>query len=294
MSDATRVTFFMMVTDRDVVIADYAVRSYAKISGVPFKLVIYSNWVLSSLRERYFTQWRQLPFVEVWENPEQTDDRKPQDPALWGPFELCYPVWDRELRKLTDTPFHATVDADFEILDGRFVNEMLRRFDANPRLIALSTDYNPRIPGYRDSYSGRVITLHERRHTHFCMYRRAALDCTVSHAYHEEAQPGTTEVGAWDDAGWFQRALKLAGNDLEVLDASYRKCFVHYGAFGQNRHITEDNVALYRRLRILGVRGAFGLGDPVTRLAARAAAAVLFRHADRSTYAPGWSQPARS
>ncbi|MEO5814959.1 MAG: hypothetical protein ABIT20_06735 [Gemmatimonadaceae bacterium] len=278
------ITFFMPVTDRDMVIADYSVRSYAKLTGIPFTLVIYSNWVLSSLRAKYFPRWRELPFVEIWENPEHTDDRKPSDKTLWGPFELCYPMWDRELKKLTATPFHATVDADCEILDEDFVHTMLARFDAHPRLIAMSTDYNPRIESHFESYSNRVITLNERWHTHFCIYRRAALDCPVSHAYFEDAD------GVWDDAGYFQRALRLAGHDLEVLDRRYRRSYIHYGAFGQNRHIDENNVALYRRLMIIRRTGVFSLGDPVSRVVARVLGALLFRKADRSTYAAGWSQ----
>ncbi|MEO8336682.1 MAG: hypothetical protein ABI664_16995 [bacterium] len=278
------ITFFMPVTDRDMVIADYSVRSYAKITGLPFKLVIYSNWVLSSLRAKYFPRWRALPFVEIWENPEHTDDRKPNDRKLMGPFELGYPIWDRELKKLTATPFHATVDADCEILDDRFVHAMMRRFEENPRLIAMSTDYNPRIAPYYDSYSDRTFTLNERWHTHFCIYRREALECPVSHAFHDEPPD------MWDDAGYLQRALKLAGNDLEVLDRRYRRSYVHYGAFGQNRHIDESNVALYRRLMIIRRTGLFSLGDPVSRIIARAIGSVLFRKVDRSTFLPGWSQ----
>jgi hypothetical protein len=274
------ITFFMPVTDRDMIIADYSVKSYARISGIPFKLVVYSNWVLSALRAKYFPQWRELPYVEIWENPEQTDERKPSDPSLWGPFELCYTVWDRELKKLTDTPLHATVDADCEILDDDFIHVMLRRFEENPRLIAMSTDYNPRIASYRDSYSSRVITLNERWHTHFCIYRRAALECPVSHAYHEDPP-----LNVWDDAGYLQRALKLAGNEIEVLDPRYRRSYIHHGAFGQNRHIDESNVALYRRLAIIR-----RTGDPFSRLAARAVSALLYRHAKRGTYAPGWAQ----
>lgn len=284
------ITFFMPVTDRDMVIADYSVRSYARITGIPFKLVIYSNWVLSSLRATYFPQWRELPFVEIWENPAHTDDRKPSDPKLLGPFELCGPMWDRELKKLTDTPYHATVDADFEILNDKFLHAMLRRFEENPRLIAMSTDYNPRTESYHDSFSGRVITLNERWHTHFVIYRRAALECPASHSYHEEPDPSTERMSVWDDAGYFQRALKLAGHDLEVLDRRYRRSFVHYGAFGHNRHIDESNIALYRRLMIIRRTGLFSRGDPLSRLIARAIGSVLFRKVDRSTYLPGWSQ----
>jgi hypothetical protein len=284
------ITFFMPVTDRDMVIADYSVRSYARITGIPFKLVIYSNWVLSSLRAKYFTQWRELPFVEIWENPEHTDDRKPSDRKLLGPFELCYTMWDRELKKLTDTPYHATVDADCEILDQAFIHAMLRRLEDNPRLIAISTDYNPRTERYYDSYLNRVFTLNERWHTHFCIYRREALDCPVSHAFHEEPRPAPLLPEVWDDAGYFQRALKLAGHELEVLDRRYRRSYVHYGAFGHNRDIDESNIALYRRLMIIRRNGLFSRGDLLSRFIARALGSIIFRKVDRATFAPGWAK----
>ena len=115
--DDVKITFVMIVTDPDVVIADYAVRSYVKIKGIKFALRIYSNWVSSSLKRRYFPRWRKLPFVEIIEPDGQTDENKPTDRSLEGPFERCDTIWDRELKKI-DAPYHATVDADFEIHPG--------------------------------------------------------------------------------------------------------------------------------------------------------------------------------
>src|SRR2546423_1696208 len=40
------VTFFMIVTPRDVVIADYAIRSYARVDDLDFTLLVYSNYLL--------------------------------------------------------------------------------------------------------------------------------------------------------------------------------------------------------------------------------------------------------
>ncbi len=65
--DNVKITFFMIVTDPDIVIADYAVRSYAKIKGAKFTLCVYSNWVSSSLKRRYFPRWRKFSFVEIVE-----------------------------------------------------------------------------------------------------------------------------------------------------------------------------------------------------------------------------------
>jgi hypothetical protein len=197
--DNVKITFFMIVTDPDLVIADYAVRSYAKIDGLKFKLRIYSNWVSSSLKKRYFPPWRKFTFVEIIEPEWQTDENKPTARRLEGPFERCDTVWDRELRKI-DTPYYATVDADFEILDAQFVPLMLTRLDNDPNLIAMSTDYTPTATEHYDSYSNEVICLNERRHRWFCVYKHAALQCEVLHAYHEEvrAGPGATQCLGYD------------------------------------------------------------------------------------------------
>src|SRR6266545_650026 len=184
--DDVKITFFMIVTDPDLVIADYAVRSYAKIEDLIFTLRIYSNWVSSSLKKLYFPRWRKFPFVEIIEHEWQTDQNKPTDRSLEGPFERCDTIWDRELGKI-DTPYYATVDADFEILDAWFVPVMLARLDNHPNLVAMSTDYTPTVNEYYDSYSNEVICLNERWHSWFCIYKREALQCEVSHAVHVEA-----------------------------------------------------------------------------------------------------------
>jgi len=285
----------MIVTDPDVVIADYAVRSYGKIHDLNFKLRIYSNWVSSSLKKRYFPRWRQFSFVEIVDPDWHTEENKPTDRRLEGPFERCDTIWDRELKKIA-TPYHATVDADFEILDAKFVPVMLGCFDNNTNLIAISTDYTPLVSDHYDSYSSQVICLNERWHTWFCIYKHAALQCEVSHAVHVETLSGSVRYKSWDTSGYFQKALKETyGFDLGVLDFKYQSCFIHYGAFSKNRDINESNVAVYRRLQILRKRGLFGRVDglvgKVDLLAQKSADFTdrwWFGHIDRSKYWPGW------
>jgi hypothetical protein len=274
-----KITFFMIVTDRDIVIADYAVRSYARIQGIPFRLLVYSNWVTSTLKKRYFPAWRQFHFVEIVENEWQTDDNKPTDPHLWGPFELAGAIWDRELKRI-QSPYVATVDADFEILDAKFASDVLAQLDADPKLAVVSSDYSPKRPSVYDSYSDEIICLNEQWHTWFCVYRREALQVPVSHAYHEQIVDGPVRRIAWDDAGYLQRYLK--------------SCFIHYGQFSHNRHINEANVRHYRRLRILRKVGLLGRWDVVTRGAAAVIEKVWFGYVDRSKYWEGWAkcQPA--
>ena len=295
--DEVKITFFMIVTDPDLVMADYAVRSYAKIRHLKFTLRIYSNWVSSSFKRRYFPSWRKLSFVEIVDPEWHSDENKPTDPRLEGPFERCDTIWDRELKKI-DTPYHATVDADFEILDSSFVPIMLARLDSEPNLVAMSTDYTPTVTNHYDSYSNNVICLNERWHTWFCIYKRLALKCEISHAVHVETISGSVRYKSWDTSGYFQKALKNDYNfELEVLDPKYQFCFIHYGAFSKNRNIHEWNVGLYRCLQILRKRGLFGhddglvgkvdhwakrLGNIINRL--------CFGHVDRSKYWPGWGQ----
>ena len=99
--NSAEVTFFMIVTPRDVVIADYAIRSYAKIHGLEFRLLVYSNYLLPEQKEYYFPRWESLPFVEVARNPHHDDDisaigTRVNAERLEGPFEYCDPIWDRE------------------------------------------------------------------------------------------------------------------------------------------------------------------------------------------------------
>ena len=285
-----KITFFMIVTDRDLLIADYAVRSYAKIRGIQFKLRVYSNWVSSALKQRYFLAWRKLEFVEIVESEWMTDDSKPTDSKLEGPFEKCATIWDRELKKIT-TPYHATVDADFEIINAKFISVMLENLDANPNLVAMSTDYNPTMSEYYDSYSDEVICLNERWHTWFCIYKREALQCKVSHAYYEEIVSGAVRRNAWDETGYFQRALqKYCGFDLAVLNFEYQSNFIHYGQFSKNVHVNETNVALYRQLQILRKNGLFGTGDIFSRKLASLLNKNLFGGVDRLKYVDAWGK----
>jgi hypothetical protein len=285
-----KITFFMLVTDRDILIADYAVKSYAKIKNIPFKLQVYSNWISYALKQKYFPLWREFEFVEIIEKEDQTDENKPSNFALEGPFEMGFTIWDRELKKIK-TPYYATVDADFEILDAKFISVMLEKLDANPNLVAMSTDYFKTEAEYYDSYSDEVIRLNERWHTWFCIYKREALQCNVSHKYYEEIVHGRVRRNAWDDAGYLQKALKeIHGFELAVLDTQYQSCFVHYGQFSKNIDITENNVKSYRQLQILRKRGLFGSRDIFTRKLAGMINKIVFDKANknRGKFVDGW------
>jgi len=250
------VTFFMIVTPRDAVIADYAVRSYARIKDLDFTLYVYSNYLLPDQKAYYFPRWEALPFVHVARNPHHDADiaaigGRIAEHKLEGPFEYCDPIWDRELPKLT-TPYVATVDADFEIIRPRFLTTMMRRLRAETDLVAMSTDYSPTGVVF-EPYTGNTIILNERNHTWFCIYRYQAFELSqVSHAFHREMLVGApVERNCWDSCAYFQKSLRDRGLRLDHLHGKYSRDFIHYGAFSKNTTVTRESVATFRRLAIL-------------------------------------------
>jgi hypothetical protein len=277
----------MIVTDPDIIIADYAVKSYAKIKDIPFKLRIYSNWISIALKQRYFPAWKKYDFVEIEENNWQLDENKPTNRHLEGPFETMGAIFDRELKKI-DTPYYATVDADFEILDANFINIMLAHLDANPGIIAMSTEYTHKKEVY-DTYSNEVIILNERWHTWFCIYKRESLKCAISHAFHEEIVSSKVRRNDWDCSGYFQKDLKdTYGYEIAVLDPIYPSSYIHYGAFSKNRELERKNIGLYRILQIIRTRGFFGKRNAISSKFANYWYRIFFGKVDRKHFWPGW------
>ena len=256
----SEVTFFMIVTPRDVVIADYAVRSYAKVKDLDFTLVVYSNYLLPEQKAHYFPRWQAFPFVDIARNPQHDADlsginSRIQSDALEGPFEYCDPLWDRELRKL-QTPLVATVDADFEILRPKFLGYMLRRLRADDDLVGFSTDYSA-TDVVHEPYNGNTIILNERNHTWFCIYKRMAFERSqVSQAFHREMLIGApVERNCWDSCAYFQKSLRDQSLRFDYLRGpnrnTFRRDFIHYGAFSKNTTVTRETVALFRQFAIL-------------------------------------------
>jgi hypothetical protein len=250
------VTFFMIVTPRDAVIADYAVRSYARVRNLDFTLHVYSNYLLPEQKAYFFPRWERLPFVQIARNSHQDADiaaigSRIDAERLEGPFEYCDPIWDRELGKFT-TPFVATVDADFEIIRQTFVHVLMRRLRGEPDLVAMSTDYSPSGVVF-EPYTGNTIILNERNHTWFCIYRHQAFEVSqVSHAFHREMLVGAPiERNCWDSCAYFQKSLRDSGLRLDHLHGKHRRDFIHYGAFSKNTTVTRESVATFRRLAIL-------------------------------------------
>jgi hypothetical protein len=267
LSQLKTLSLLMLVTPRDAVIADSGIRSLRLIKDIDFELAIYPNSLTKNQQLFYFPRWREWPFVRILEPAygyQSVDEETIRKNGLEGPYEPCYQIWDSELPKL-DGHYIGTVDADFEILNYRFIPYILKQMDQDNKIIGFSTDSSETALVF-DSYSQERIRLNERNHTWFCIYRKEAFTVSkVSHKYFERQDPELAAShnihrDAWDEGAWFQNDLKLKGYVFKSLPDSFRGDYIHYGEFSHNMMITRANVFFYRIARKLAKRYRFGLG----------------------------------
>lgn len=271
-------TLLMLVTNRDCVMAHHAVRSYGKVWKLyrEFRLRIYANCLSDANKRRYFPRWRKYPYAVLVDNEAGGPIRRRKGDLFKTPegIEMPYEddcehqeqIWARE-QKICRTRFFGTVDADFELLSGEFVLEMLARLRADDTLAACSTAHSPTVEGHADSYSGRALTLSERWHTWCCIYKgemRQYLD-DVSPSYFETTLPDGTRY-VFDSYAHFQSVLRNKfGYRLEALGDRYRSQHIHYGAFSKNRSVGPWTVWPYRWLAIAAGPGLFRSGGSLGR-----------------------------
>ena len=257
-SQTKTITFFMIVTNHDALMADYAIKSYYRLydrkdtpwSGDHFTLLVYANCLDQANRDRYLPAWRRFPFVQVYDNTAKarTMHLKAGD-VIVSPegiprerdssCENYDELWTTELRKI-ETPYCATVDADFELLDTGFYLAMMNELERDERIIGCSCRYDPdRVVS--DSYSGETIQLAERWHTCFCIYKKSAHLCTVSHFYYQQMLPNGMRY-CYDSAGYFQHHLTHTyGWTLKAVGDEYSHHFIHYGALEESFSLTVEH-----------------------------------------------------
>lgn len=270
-AESPELTLFMLVTNRDCILAHYSILSYRKLWRIDksFVLEIYANCLTPENKDRYFGVWRELPYVTIRDNEAGGKIVRRKGGVFLTPegrqmqyednCEHYDEVWTRE-HQLARTPFWATVDADFEILEPDFIPTMVERLRADKSLAGISTDYGSTNDGVFDTYSNSVIMLNERWHTWFCIYRRETgiYLRQVSSFYFERLLPnGRRHV--FDSYANVQQHFIRQGYRMEALVQSFQRQFIHYGAFSKNKSITARNVRLYRRLAIGAKRGMIPL-----------------------------------
>ena len=255
----------MLVTDKDILIADYSIKSYMKIYSdhtLPpdhFTLYIYSNSLSEPNKAKYFPKWRKYPYVEIFDNLEKVKDKKfTKLEIVFSPEgiegireqenEHHDELWSTELQKF-NTPYYASVDADFEVLLPDFYFHMISELESDPKLIAYSSDYSPTRQIF-ETYTGNKMILSERWHTWFCIYKEKSKECNTSHYYYYFPLPNGMRF-SYDSAAYFQSKLMTEfGYSLKSLPEIFRSQYIHYGAFSKNISINSSNISSYRRLAI--------------------------------------------
>ena len=66
------ITFFMLVTPRDAILADYSIRSFRKLQSVlqayDWVLQVYLNCLTDDFKKKYVARWKKLPYVQLIDN----------------------------------------------------------------------------------------------------------------------------------------------------------------------------------------------------------------------------------
>lgn len=257
-SQDKKITFFMPVIERGVCLADYCIRSYSKIRNISFTLIVYLNCVGDSIKRKYVHKWRRMGYVEIIES-----DYKKSMLAHGA-------ILDIELKKIK-SPYIATVDYDFEIIDAKFINYMLERMDNMDKLAAMSVGCTS---GGGAVYRKGKHIMSARWHPYFCIYKQKALELvsSFSHSPRRIPIPGKDYSLFYDVSARIQEALvKTHGLRIEALSRSENKfsfCYIHYLSIGwRKEYIIESNIRAYRWLRILSQNGFLGRGKIIKKIA---------------------------
>lgn len=263
----------MLVTERDCIIANYAIKSYEKIydrkrdfGHTDFTLFVYLNCLSNPSKKKYLERWSAYPYTVIYDNADKGLSGLYPGQQLVSPegisrtrddyAESYDELWSTELGKF-NTQFIATVDADFEILDADFYFYLVDELTNDPALIGASSSYSPGALLF-DTYSKRNINLQQRYHTWFCIYRNEAMKLSnVSHFYYEETSPEGVII-SYDSAAFFQHDLITNHNRrFAAVPQEYNGSFVHYGAASKNKSLNNKNIGVYRHIFILCSVGIF-------------------------------------
>jgi hypothetical protein len=265
------VTLFMIVTERDHLIADYAIRSFGKVyrSSDPraksFTLFVYLNCLRAETISRFLPRWSNLPWVHTFDNrykaaqlnlekggtivspegiPRVRDDANENHDELWSSELLNF-----------ETRYVGTVDADFEVLAPDFFFAALDELERDAAVAGCSTDHSDTAEVF-DRYSDEAICMHERWHTWFCLYRRRALaSARVSHFYYERPLSSGMRY-VYDSGAYLQsRLIERYGLRFVSLPRVYQRSFIHYGAFTKLKRTDPRRIRRIRRVSLLTSKG---------------------------------------
>ncbi len=271
MKSEKKITFFMLVTDYDIYIADYSVASYDllfkehKKSYFPdFTLHVYANNI-SQANKFYLKKWLMYPFVVIFDNIQKISNQNFKSTDLLispegierpreGIFESCDEVWTSEISKF-NTKYIATVDADFEILNPRFIVKMFQDLEKNSNIAVYSSDYDETRVVF-DTYLDETMVLSQRWHTWFCIYRKSTYTNDRSHYFYRFLMPNNMSF-VYDSGAYLQDLLNKQNEMAYLTDYKFQQDFIHYGAFAKNKNLDHVSTGIYRKLAIFSKNGFF-------------------------------------
>ena len=276
-SEKKSVEFFMMLTNRSILLSKYTIGSYNKVYKLlhdkyDIRLTCYLNAINM---EKYGDYLRNLsnitlPFLNLVHGKylntdfEWTGTRyriKGSDKMYPLPMVTPAEGQDEYFQKTT-ADYFVTVDDDFEILNPEFVEVLLDFMDKNQEVPCVSTDCSIKSYGF-DRYSNGYNECQPRNCTWFCIYRVSrripvsmcvvdgffkengeaiywkGIDSDIS--WEEYEKVFRNEKGlrkVWDNGGWLQEIMR-DGRPLVSLNdlGSYSKQYIHYAAFASNSSI---------------------------------------------------------
>jgi hypothetical protein len=286
---ATSTTLLMLLTPPELPIARYTIPALGRLTSVAgVSVVVFANGLTVDQEQRVASWLATVPNIRLASNRERiagstgtmvagewyTTDAGRRELRV-GPYESAPEIWERELLRL-DAGIVGIIDSDLEVLDGAFIADMIAEFGADPGLGFMSVDHSPSRT-IRDSYSGQHCVLAERYHTWFCLYSPAALRACADFTFYEEVRDGV--LHKYDHSARLQHHLaRQHGYHGAVLDRRWRRAYLHYAAFAQNRSLDARRAALYRLVRIGRHDGWAHRGLPAPgALAIRAASAACYR-----------------
>lgn len=214
-SKRKKVEFFMMLTNRSMLLAKYTIASYAKVydrlkDDYEIKLICYLNAINyekyqdcldSIIKSKPFCDFVQ--FVEGKYGNKQFEwvgnQYRVKGTNRYYPLPMITPSEGQdEFFQQSTADYFVTVDDDFEILNPEFVYDMLQYVEKHD-IVVISTDVTKNV-FFFDKHSNFNTELQPRNNTWFCLYS-VKYRLPISMAVRDEFCSDTGETYIWTSGG---------------------------------------------------------------------------------------------
>lgn len=238
-----RVSILMAIID-NFALADRCIDSIFRYTKEPFDLLLGDNGTGED-GKTYFSKWQQLPGTKII----RFDELIPHGEVI-----------DR-LVKYVRTPFFVLMDSDAELLREAWLDEMVKGFHDDPRIIEVGSDFIRHRENFFAPYDHIIVRQLERFGPWLLMFRREVIEICpdVSFAFYKEwiEKDGVAKYSYWDTGSRIHFSLLERGYRYNVLPRNFTRNFVHYGKVRWRKNadgIAFELFSLFRK----SVRRIFG------------------------------------